>query len=84
MPASTTDYSGSKSVGSTYRLMLTARGAVRAAGPLLIASMRQASGSYMGGLHVIAAIMAVSNTLAVAGFASTRASLIRAAGVPIA
>jgi OFA family oxalate/formate antiporter-like MFS transporter len=40
--------------------MLTAWGFASAFGPLLIAHMRQTSGSYVGGLHVIAAIMAVS------------------------
>ena len=60
MPAFTADYFGSKNVGSIYGLMLTAWGFASAFGPLLIAHMRQASGTYVGGLHVIAIVMAVS------------------------
>jgi OFA family oxalate/formate antiporter-like MFS transporter len=47
-------------VGSIYGLMLTAWGFASAFGPLLIAHMRQASGNYTTGLHVIAGIMLVS------------------------
>lgn len=60
MPAFAADYFGSKNVGSIYGLMLTAWGFASAFGPLLIAHMRQASGTYVGGLHVIAIVMAVS------------------------
>jgi OFA family oxalate/formate antiporter-like MFS transporter len=60
MPAFTADYFGSKNVGPIYGLMLTAWGCASAFGPLLIAHMRQSSGSYESGLHVIAAILAVS------------------------
>jgi MFS transporter, OFA family, oxalate/formate antiporter len=60
MPAFAADYFGPKNVGPIYGLMLTAWGFASAFGPLLIANMRQSSGSYVGGLHVIAAIMAVS------------------------
>jgi OFA family oxalate/formate antiporter-like MFS transporter len=60
MPAFAADYFGSKNVGPIYGLMLTAWGFASAFGPLLIAHMRQASGSYRGGLHVIAVIMALS------------------------
>jgi OFA family oxalate/formate antiporter-like MFS transporter len=60
MPAFTADYFGSKNVGPIYGLMLTAWGFASAFGPLLIAHMRQVSGTYHGGLHVIAAIMTVS------------------------
>ena len=63
MPAFTADYFGSKNVGPIYGLMLTAWGSASAFGPLLIAHMRQSSGSYASGLHVIAAIMAVSVVL---------------------
>src|SRR5258708_1205414 len=51
MPAFTADYFGSKNVGPIYGLMLTAWGFASAFGPLLIAYMRQASGSYHGALH---------------------------------
>lgn len=60
LPAFAADYFGPKNVGSIYGLMLTAWGCASAFGPLLIAHMRQASGSYASGLHVIAVIMAVS------------------------
>jgi MFS transporter, OFA family, oxalate/formate antiporter len=60
MPAFTADYFGSKNVGPIYGLMLTAWGAGSALGPLLIAHLRQQSGSYATGLRIIAIIMAVS------------------------
>jgi len=63
MPAFTADYFGSKNVGPIYGLMLTAWGSASAFGPLLIAHMRQSSGSFVTGLHVIAGIMAVSTVL---------------------
>jgi OFA family oxalate/formate antiporter-like MFS transporter len=60
MPAFTADYFGAKNVGPIYGLMLTAWGTASAFGPLLIAHLRQTSGTYRSGLHVIAGIMAVS------------------------
>jgi OFA family oxalate/formate antiporter-like MFS transporter len=63
MPALTADYFGSKNVAPIYGLMLTAWGSASAFGPLLIAHMRQGSGSYASGLHVIACIMAISTLL---------------------
>ena len=63
MPAFAADYFGSKNVGPIYGLMLTAWGCASAFGPLLIAHMRQSSGSYATGLHVVAGIMAVSVVL---------------------
>jgi OFA family oxalate/formate antiporter-like MFS transporter len=63
MPAFTADYFGSKNVGPIYGLMLTAWGCASAFGPLLIALLRQASGSYRSGFHVIAVIMVVSIAL---------------------
>jgi OFA family oxalate/formate antiporter-like MFS transporter len=60
MPAFTADYFGSKNVGPIYGLMLTAWGCASAVGPLLIAYMRQTTGSYHGALHVIAGVMAIS------------------------
>ncbi len=59
-PAFVADYFGSKHVGSIYGLMLTSWGCGSAFGPLLIAHMRQSSGSYESGLHIISGIMAVS------------------------
>jgi OFA family oxalate/formate antiporter-like MFS transporter len=63
MPAFTADYFGSANVGSIYGLILTAWGFASAFGPLLIAHMRQLSGSFASGLHVIALIMALSVVL---------------------
>jgi OFA family oxalate/formate antiporter-like MFS transporter len=63
MPAFTADYFGAKNVGPIYGLMLTAWGFASAFGPLLIAYMRQASGTYRGALHVIAGVVAVSVVL---------------------
>jgi OFA family oxalate/formate antiporter-like MFS transporter len=63
MPAFAADYFGSANVGSIYGLMLTAWGFASAFGPLLIAHMRQSSGSYAGGLHAIALVMALSVVL---------------------
>lgn len=63
MPAFAADYFGSKNVGPIYGLMLTAWGSASAFGPLLIAHLRQVSGSYASGLHIIAGIMAVSMLL---------------------
>jgi OFA family oxalate/formate antiporter-like MFS transporter len=60
MPAFAADYFGSKNVGPIYGLMLTAWGCASAFGPLLIAHLRQSEGSYAGGLHIIAGVMAVS------------------------
>ena len=60
MPAFAADYFGAKNVGPIYGLMLTAWGCASAFGPLLIAHLRQASGSYVSGLHTIACIMAAS------------------------
>src|SRR5215813_1808593 len=63
MPAFTADYFGSKNVGPIYGLMLTAWGCASVAGPLLIAYMREMTGSYRGALHIIAGIMALSAVL---------------------
>jgi OFA family oxalate/formate antiporter-like MFS transporter len=63
MPAFTADYFGSTNVGPIYGLMLTAWGFASAFGPLLIAHLRQSSGSYSSGLHIIAGVMAVSMLL---------------------
>jgi OFA family oxalate/formate antiporter-like MFS transporter len=60
MPAFAADYFGSKNVGPIYGLMLTAWGCASAFGPLLMAHLRQSSGSYASSLHIIAGIMAVS------------------------
>jgi len=63
MPAFAADYFGPRYVGPIYGLMLTAWGFASAFGPLLIAHMRQASGVYSSGLHVLAVILLVSAIL---------------------
>jgi OFA family oxalate/formate antiporter-like MFS transporter len=60
MPAFAADYFGPTNVGSIYGLILTAWGFASAFGPLLIANLRQSSGAYTSGLHVISIIMAIS------------------------
>ena len=65
MPAFAADYFGSKNVGPIYGLMLTAWGTASIAGPLLIAYLRETTGSYHRPLHIIAAVMAVSALLPV-------------------
>jgi OFA family oxalate/formate antiporter-like MFS transporter len=63
MPAFTADYFGAKNVGPIYGLMLTAWGFASAFGPLMIARMRETTGSYRGALHVIAIVMLISAAL---------------------
>ena len=63
MPAFVTDYFGPANVGSIYGLMLTAWGFAGAFGPLLIANIRQSTGSYAGALRVISIVVLVSAVL---------------------
>ena len=60
MPAFNADYFGSKNVGTIYGLMITAWSAGGVLGPILIANIREATGSYAGALYIIAGIMLVS------------------------
>jgi OFA family oxalate/formate antiporter-like MFS transporter len=85
MPAFAADYFGAKNVGPIYGLMLTAWGFASAFGPLLIANMRQASGTYRGALHVIAGVMLLSAILPIlvsppqGGASQTRDASLRSA-----
>jgi OFA family oxalate/formate antiporter-like MFS transporter len=63
MPAFAADYFGAKNVGPIYGLMLTAWGLASAFGPLIVAHLHQTSSSYVGALHIIAGVMAVSAIL---------------------
>jgi OFA family oxalate/formate antiporter-like MFS transporter len=63
MPAFTADYFGSKNVGPIYGLMMTAWGCASAFGSLIFAQLRQSTGSYANGIHIIAVVMAVSVVL---------------------
>lgn len=60
MPAFNADYFGSKNVGTIYGLMITAWSAGGVLGPILIANIREATGSYAGALDIIAGIMVLS------------------------
>jgi OFA family oxalate/formate antiporter-like MFS transporter len=68
MPAFATDYFGPKFVGSIYGLMLTAWGFGGLFGPLLIARIREATGSYSGAMTIIGWVMLVSSVLPLAMF----------------
>lgn len=63
MPAFTADYFGSKNVGPIYGLMLTAWGTASAFGPLLVAHLRQTTGSYRSGFHTLSVIVLISTLL---------------------
>ena len=63
MPAFATEYFGPKFVGSIYGLMLTAWGFGGVLGPLLVARIREATGSYSGALTIIGWVMLVSSLL---------------------
>jgi MFS transporter, OFA family, oxalate/formate antiporter len=63
MPAQVADYFGPKNVGPIYGLMLTAWGFASVFGPLLMAEMRETTGSFRATLHVIALVMAISVVL---------------------
>jgi OFA family oxalate/formate antiporter-like MFS transporter len=63
MPATAADAFGARNVGPIYGLMLTAWGLASVFGPLMMAEMRQTTGSYRGALHIIAGVMAVSVVL---------------------
>jgi len=60
MPASVTDYFGPRNVGPIYGLMLSAWGMASLCGPMLLAEMRELTGSYHDALHIIASLMALS------------------------
>jgi MFS transporter, OFA family, oxalate/formate antiporter len=63
MPAFATDFFGSKWIGSIYGLMLTAWGFGGVFGPLMIARIREVTGSYTGALTIIGGVMLVSSLL---------------------
>ena len=63
MPAFAADYFGSKWIGSIYGLMLTAWGFGGVFGPLMIARIREVTGSYAGALTIIGCVMLVSSLL---------------------
>jgi OFA family oxalate/formate antiporter-like MFS transporter len=78
MPAFAADYFGPKNVGPIYGLMLTAWGTASAVGPLLLAYMREVTGSYGDALHLIAGVMAVSTILPILVSSPRRRTRLRA------
>lgn len=66
MAATTADLFGSRNLGAIYGLMLTAWGFGGVLGPLIIAVLRESTGSYTSALRIIAAIMVASIALPLA------------------
>jgi len=60
MPSFTADYFGAKSMGGIYGWILLAWGVGGVVSPIMIARMRQATGSYSTPIHIIAVLMVVS------------------------
>jgi OFA family oxalate/formate antiporter-like MFS transporter len=63
MPSFTADFFGSKYMGGIYGWILLAWGAGAAPSPILIARVRQQTGSYTQAIYVIAIVMLVSIVL---------------------
>jgi OFA family oxalate/formate antiporter-like MFS transporter len=63
MPAFAADLFGPANVGSIYGLMLTAWGVAGVVGPMVIAYVRDATGTYTGALELMAGVMLVSSIL---------------------
>ena len=60
MPSFTADFFGPKYMGGIYGWILLAWGAGAIASPILIARVRQNTGSYTSAIHLIAAVMLVA------------------------
>jgi OFA family oxalate/formate antiporter-like MFS transporter len=73
MPAFAADRFGVEHVGPIYGLMLTAWSFGGVLGPMLIATLRQATGHYANALNVIAGLMVVSTIIPVLVARSVRA-----------
>ena len=63
MPAFTADYFGPKYAGAIYGTMLTAWGVGGILGPILIARVKDLTGTYSAALTIIAVVMLVSTLL---------------------
>ncbi len=63
MPSFTADFFGAKNMGGIYGWILLAWGAGAIPSPLLIAQVRQSSGTYTGAIQVIAVVMLLSVAL---------------------
>ena len=66
MPAFAADYFGPKHVGPIVGLLMTAQGTAALFGPLLLASARETSGSYVPALSGLAAMLALAVALPLA------------------
>jgi MFS transporter, OFA family, oxalate/formate antiporter len=60
MPSFTADYFGPKQMGGIYGWILLAWGVGGVVSPIMIARIRQATGSYSTPIHIIAGVMVVS------------------------
>lgn len=65
MPSFTADFFGPKYMGGIYGLVLLAWGVGAAPSPILIAHVRQTTGSYSYAIHVVAVVMLVALILPV-------------------
>jgi len=63
MPSFTADYFGAKHMGGIYGWILLAWGVGGVVSPIMIARIRQATGSYSTPIHIIAVVMVVSVVL---------------------
>jgi MFS transporter, OFA family, oxalate/formate antiporter len=63
MPSFTADYFGAKFMGGIYGWILLAWGVGGVVSPLMIARVRQSTGTYSTAIHVIAVVMVVSLVL---------------------
>ncbi|HOS65399.1 MAG TPA: OFA family MFS transporter [Candidatus Latescibacteria bacterium] len=71
-PAFVTDLFGSRNTGAIYGVILTAWSAAGVAGPTMAAMLRDLTGSYSGGMHVIAGALAFALVCVAALGASIR------------
>jgi len=65
MPSFTADYFGARFMGGIYGWILLAWGVGGVVSPIMIARMRQATGTYSTAIHIIAGVMVVSLILPV-------------------
>lgn len=63
MPSFTADYFGTRFVGGIYGIILLAWGLAAIPSPLLIARIREVTGTYSVALYIIAAVMLISAVL---------------------
>ncbi|HRU24775.1 MAG TPA: MFS transporter, partial [Candidatus Latescibacteria bacterium] len=71
-PAFVTELFGSRNTGAIYGAILTAWSAAGVAGPTMAAMLRDLTGSYSGGMYVIAGALAIALVCVAALGASIR------------